>query len=65
MKSYKSLERRRIDYEDDLVIVYDESGKQIYKGIEDYEPMKDEPWKWDSSEQVYKFKKYIKVCLDL
>lgn len=65
MKSYKSLERRRIDYEDDLVIVYDESGKQIYKGIEDYEPMKDEPWKWDNSEQVYKFKKYIKVCLDL
>lgn len=65
MKSYKSLERRRIDYEDDLVIVYDESGKQIYKGIEDYEPMKDEPWKWDNSDQVYKFKKYIKVCLDL
>lgn len=65
MKPYKSLERRRIDYEDDLVIVYDESGKQIYKGIEDYEPMKDEPWKWDNSEQVYKFKKYIKVCLDI
>lgn len=56
---------KRIDYEDDVVIVYDPDGKEIYKGIEDYEPMKDEYWKWDSSENCYKLDGYKKYCLDV
>ena len=43
-RSYDSYQRKRIDFEDDIVIVF-EDGNQIYKGIEDYEPMKDADWK--------------------
>lgn len=35
----------RIDAEDDLVVVI--LGKnEIYKGLEDYDPFKNENWKW-------------------
>ena len=64
-RGYKTYIRKQIDFEDDLVIVYDENETQIYKGIEDYEPMKDENWQWDPSENVYRFDKYIKICLEV
>lgn len=64
-RDYKSYPRKRIDYDDDFVVVYDDSGNQIYKGIEDYEPMKDENWAWDNSEQIYRCNGYIKVCLEV
>lgn len=54
-------QRKRIDFEDDIVRVYD-GNKEIYAGAEDYEPMKDENWKWDEANKYYKFDKYIKVC---
>lgn len=63
--NWKSLERRRINFDDDLVIVYDEDDREIYRGLEDYEPMKDEPWKWDNESQSYKLDKYRKICLDI
>ena len=56
-------EGKRIQYEDDLVVVYDPSGEEIYKGMEDYEPMKDENWKWDMFHGYYTFNGYVKVCL--
>jgi len=37
---YTTYNRKRIDFEDDFVIVFDENAQQIYKGIEDYEPVK-------------------------
>lgn len=64
-RGYKTYARKKIDFEDDLVIVYDENETQIYKGIEDYEPMKDEDWKWDNSEKVYRCGSYIKICLEV
>lgn len=62
---YTTYNRKRIDFEDDFVIVFAENEQQIYKGIEDYEPMKDADWKWDPSENVYRFDKYIKICLEV
>lgn len=56
-------QRKRIDFEDDIVKVYD-GNKEIYAGAEDYEPMKDEDWKWDNTNKYYKFGKYIKVCCE-
>ncbi len=64
-RGYKTYNRKRIDFDDDLVIVFDKNDQQIYKGIEDYEPMKDEDWKWDPSENVYRLNKYIKICLEV
>lgn len=62
-RTYKTYNRKPIQYEDDLVIVFDENGSQIYKGIEDYEPLNDESWRWDKTEKIYRYKGYIKVCL--
>jgi len=54
---------KRIDYEDDLVVVYDANGNEIYKGLEDYEPMKYEDWEFDNSLGAYRLDGYVKVCL--
>lgn len=52
----------RINYEDDLVIV--KKGREIiYKGIEDYEPMKYENWKYDEKSKTYKLGKYTKILV--
>ena len=51
----------RIDYDDDLVITYDKNGKVVYKGTEDYDPMKYEDWKWDEKTHSYKLDGYTKV----
>lgn len=64
-RGYKTYIRKQIEFEDDLVIVFDGNESQIYKGIEDYEPMKDENWRWDNSEKVYKYGGYIKICLEV
>ena len=53
----------RIEFEDQLVIVYDKKGNEIYRGLEDYEPMKYEDWKFDSSIGAYRFKDFIKDCV--
>lgn len=63
-RSYNSYQRKRIDFEDDIVIVF-EDGNQIYKGIEDYEPMKDADWKWDNNIKAYVLDNYIKICLEV
>lgn len=58
-----NFESKRIEFDDDIVIVY-ENGRQIYKGLEDYEPMKDEKWIWDNSKKCYTYLDFIKVCID-
>lgn len=66
---FSNFPRRNIEYEDDLVIVYDERGKVIYKGIDDYDPMKYENWKYDRSLKAYILQSsnetYYKICLDI
>lgn len=47
----KVNESGKIEFEDDLVVVK-KNGKVVYKGTEDYEPMKDEPWKWDGKKYI-------------
>ena len=64
-RGYKTYKRTRINFDDDFVIIYDEHGNQIYKGIEDYSPMKDENWVWDNKEQAYIFGDYIKICVEV
>ena len=54
---------KRINFDDDLVKVY-QNGEEIYKGLEDYEPMKDAPWKWDNTNKWYTYKDMIKVCVE-
>ena len=54
---------KKINYEDDLVVVYDKDGNVVYKGVEDSEGMKDEPWKWDDSIGAYRLDDFIKTCV--
>lgn len=62
---YTKYENRgRINYEDDLVVVFDNEGYAIYKGMEDYEPMKWEDWKYDTVERIYRFGEYVKICVE-
>lgn len=66
VKAKATPKGKRINYEDDIVVVYDKSGGVIYKGEEDYEPMKYEDWKWNNEKQYYTLgDDYIKVCLDI
>lgn len=66
---WKSLNRKRIEFEDDIVITYDEEDNELYRGLEDYEPSRDVNWKWDEASKSYEYvhdgKKYRKICLDL
>ena len=56
---------KRIEYEDDMVVVYDPAGNVIYKGIEDDEPMKRENWRWNNIRNYYYLNGYVKVCLEV
>ena len=56
---------KKIEYEDDIVVVYDKDGEIVYKGLEDYEPDKDAPWRWDEKHTCYRYGDRIKRCLAL
>lgn len=60
---------RRIEFDDDVVIVY-KGQDVIYHGIEDFEPMKDEAWTFNEKDGAYHLpiiekhfnSEYIKIC---
>lgn len=56
---------KRIEFDDDIVVVLNQSGKEIYKGPEDYEPMKNEDWRWNKEKKLYECSGYTKICIDL
>ena len=43
----------RINMDDDLVAVYDYSGKEVYRGLSDYNPYNDDDWTYDDSHKRY------------
>lgn len=45
---------RRLNYEDDVVTVYDDKGNVDYRGIHDYSPYKDDKMTWDDKAKNYK-----------
>ena len=54
----------RIDYDDDLVEVFNDKGKSVYRGILDYCPYKDEPVHWNDKKRYYELPQgYIMVGL--
>lgn len=60
---------KKVEFDDDVVVIYDESKSIVYKGIEDYSPMVDDGWKWNSELQAYELtlynETYYKICLDI
>ena len=63
MTNIEQYPRTRITYEDDTVIVFDNDGNIYYSGIEDYEPLKREPWVWNPENRTYTFGQYTKICI--
>jgi len=61
--TYNNTTRKRICYEDDVVEVYNKKGECIYYGLEDYEPMKREDWRWDEKKGGYTYGEYKKVLV--
>ena len=53
MNISKKKGKGTINFEDDIVAVYDETGDIWYKGLEDYDPNKDMNWKYDKTFQRY------------
>lgn len=57
----------KINFDDDLVVVMKDN-QVVYKGIEDNEPMKDDPWVFVPTTKTgkghYKYKEYIKYKVD-
>ena len=49
----------RISFEDDIVEVR-KGSEVIYRGMEDYEPMKHESWKYDEHHKLYRLGEYTK-----
>lgn len=49
----------RISFEDDIVEVR-KGSEVIYRGMEDYEPMKYESWKYDEHHKLYRLGEYTK-----
>ena len=55
---------KRIDYEDDVVVVYNERNEIVYKGTVDYCPYKDEPYTWNKNGGYYDLRNgYRMVCV--
>lgn len=52
----------RIDFDDDKVVVWEVSGSdnEVYRGLEDYEPMKDEDWRFCADLGLYYLVNYSK-----
>lgn len=57
---------KEINYEDDLIIVYNEKDEVVEKGIVDYSAYKDEPYSWNEKGGYYdlvNIKGYKMVCV--
>ena len=54
---------KRIQYEDDIVRVFNEKGEEVYKGLEDYDPNKDLDWRYNENKNRYEYRGWIKVCI--
>ena len=54
---------KRIEYEDDIVRVFNEKGEEVYKGLEDYDPNKDLDWRYNETRNCYEYKGWTKVCI--
>ena len=44
---------KQIEFEDDIVVVYNTKNEIVYKGTVDYCPYKDEPYTWDKAKGYY------------
>lgn len=44
---------KRIEYEDDIVVVTDQDGNEVYKGEFDYCPYKYDDYHWNERECCY------------
>lgn len=54
MKKFTKKGKGKINFEDDVVEVYDAfTLKRVYHGLEDYEPMNRENWKYDAENRRY------------
>lgn len=64
----KIMSGRRVNFDDDMVVIY-RNGKLEYKGLQDYNPYRDEDWEWDDKKKHYTMRhgkdEYIMVCLDI
>ena len=65
MGKVKNIPRgKRIDYEDDIVVVYNEKNEVVEKGMVDYSAYKDEPYKWNENGGYYDLPhNYKMVCI--
>lgn len=59
------MKTKRIQYDDDIVVVYDEIGKLIFKGMEEDDPYQYCDWQFDEDLGCYTCNGWKKECLDI
>lgn len=64
-RAFDGIKRKRINYDDDVVVVYDGDGNVVYRGLEDYEPNNREAWRWDPEIKAYRLGDWTKIALDI
>ena len=52
---------KRINYDDDIVAVYDDKGKKVYEGMLDYSPYQLDDSKWNEKDKNYDLPKGYKM----
>lgn len=61
---YPKSRLKPINFDDDFVIVVNDKDEELYRGIEDDEPMNRENWQWNDKGNYYTLGKYKKYCLN-
>ena len=63
-----NMKRKPVDFDDDIVIVW-KNNRKVYQGLEDDDPMRDAPWRFDRREICYRYtdgkNDYVKVALEV
>lgn len=64
MKTNNIPQGKHINFDDDLVVVYNENNEICYQGEFDYCPYNDEDYSWDDDNEYYNLpNNYKMVCL--
>ena len=55
---------RKIESDNDIVVVTNKNGVRMYRGLQRYEPFRDKPWVYNELYNYYEYNGMTKKCLN-